>query len=148
MPSPETQSNDLTNTPSSPPGEGDEPVPLPERPAVPLDGSQSAYLGEADSNDFHESDREANPEKYRHSISDSSNAAFLGEADSDDAHEADREANPEAYRHRIEDVGVSGAHGEAGEGDENIPRGEKGRRFVWVGKMGEGEEAVGGVERK
>lgn len=96
----------------------------------PLDGTHSAYLGEADSNDAQEADRAAHPEKYEHEIADANYAAYLGEADSDDAYEADRAANPDKYRHRIEDAGASGQHGEAGEGDENIPRGGKGRRFV------------------
>lgn len=102
-------------------GEGDELIER-ERKLEALDASQSAYLGEGDSDDAHEADREINPEKYRHNIADASQAAYLGEADSDDAHEGDREVNPEKYRHRIDDAGASGMHGESGEGDEPLDR--------------------------
>ena len=101
-------------------GEGDEPIEWERKPHEAVDASQSAYLGEADSDDAHEADREVNPEKYRHHIEDTTNAAYLGEADSDDAHEVDREAYPDKYRHRIDDANVSGVHGESGEGDQLV----------------------------
>ena len=96
-------------------GEGDEPIERERKPHEPVDASQAAYLGEADSDDAHEADREVNPEKYRHRIDDASQAAYLGEADSDDAHEADREVNPGKYRHKTEDPSASGIHGQSGE---------------------------------
>jgi hypothetical protein len=103
-------------------GEGDEPIERERKPQEAIDATHSAYLGEADSYDAQDADREVNPEKYRHHIEDARNAAFLGEADSDDAHEADREVNPEKYKHRIDDPYVSGVHGESGEGDLPIER--------------------------
>lgn len=103
-------------------GEGDEPIERERQPVEAMDASQSAYLGEADSDDAHEADKELNPERYRHRIDDASNAAYLGESDSDDAHEVDREVNPETYSHKIEDPTLSGTHGESGEGDAHIER--------------------------
>ena len=116
-------------------------------------GRNSAFLGEADSDDHFEADVEINPETHRHRLEDvsasgihgqagegdepieserraqepldASQSAFLGESDSDDAHEADRELNPEKYRHRIDDPGASGMHGESGHDDEPF---EKERR--------------------
>ena len=95
------------------------------------DFKHAAFLGEADSNDGHESFRDAYAKPHealdatnsaylgegdsndsfeiqqdiegRKTVPlDAKNAAFLGEADSDDAFEMDLEANPEAHRHQID----------------------------------------------
>ena len=44
-----------------------------------MDASQSAYLGEADSDDGFESDVEVNPEKHRHKLEDVQGSGKHGE---------------------------------------------------------------------
>lgn len=44
------------------------------------DATNAAYLGEADSDDAHEADREVNPEKYRHRIDDPYVSGVHGES--------------------------------------------------------------------
>jgi len=111
------------------------------------DARHAAFLGEADSNDGHETWRDAyappdpaldaansaflgeadsddafEAQKDIHGVKleslDANQSAFLGEADSDDGFEADIEIHPEKHRHEIEDASVSGLHGQAGEGDQ------------------------------
>lgn len=109
-------------------------------------GRHAAFLGEADSNDAHDANREAYGEPApsldaKHSAYlgeadsddgfeaqrdvdgrkedpvDAGQSAFLGEADSDDGFEGRRAAHPEEGEHNIEDASSSGSHGESGEGD-------------------------------
>jgi len=78
----------------------------------------AAYLGEADSNDGHEANRDAYgapPPPL-----DAENSAYLGEADSDDGFESRRASHPEEGEHNIEDASTSGLHGQSGEGDATI----------------------------
>ncbi|KAJ9663133.1 hypothetical protein H2201_005804 [Coniosporium apollinis] len=61
-------------------------------PPEPLDSTKSAYLGEADSNDFVEAEDAVNPRKQE--ALDASVSAYLGEADSNNAVESERVINP------------------------------------------------------
>ena len=61
-------------------GEGDEPIERERKPQEAIDAAQAAYLGEADSDDAHEADREINPEKYRHRIDDAGTSGMHGES--------------------------------------------------------------------
>ncbi|KAJ9654844.1 hypothetical protein H2198_006200 [Neophaeococcomyces mojaviensis] len=109
----------------------------------------ASYLGEADSNDGHDTVREvygapAPPldaskaaflgesdsndafetrrdlEGRKLDPVDASTSSFLGEHDSDDGFEGRRVAYPEEGDHRIEDTSGSGIHGQIGEGDTFI----------------------------
>lgn len=109
----------------------------------------AAFLGEADSNDAHEANRDAfappapsldasnsaylgeadsdddfearrDAEDRPFDPVDVSQSAFLGEADSDDGFEGRRAAYPEEGDHGIIDASASGVHGQAGEGDGEI----------------------------
>lgn len=106
----------------------------------------AAFLGEADSNDAHEANRDAfgepvpaldatnsaylgeadgddafeahkDAEGRKHDPVDATHSAYLGEADSDDGFEGRRAAHPEEGDHNIQDASSSGSHGESGEGD-------------------------------
>jgi hypothetical protein len=114
-------------------------------PAEPIDASRSAFLGEADSDDGHESNRDihGNPEPAldasqsaflgesdsndafegereitgdTHEALDASQAAFLGEGDSNDAFEGEKEVQGD--KHEAFDPLISGFHGESGHHDE------------------------------
>ncbi|EON66438.1 hypothetical protein W97_05536 [Coniosporium apollinis CBS 100218] len=78
-----------------------------------LDSTKSAFLGEADSNDFVEAEDAVNPRKLE--ALDASASAYLGEADSNDAVEGDRVINPRDPE--PVDPTVSAFHGESGEQD-------------------------------
>jgi hypothetical protein len=113
-------------------------------PPDPVDASRSAFLGEADSDDGHETNREVdgNPlpeldasqsaflgesdsndafesekevEGDKVGPIDASRAAFLGEGDSNDAFEGDKEV--EGDKHEPLDPTISGFHGEGGHDD-------------------------------
>lgn len=109
----------------------------------------AAFLGEADSNDAHDANRDSfgapapsldasnsaylgeadsddgfevgrDAEGRRDEPVDASSSAYLGEADSDDGFEGRRAAYPEEGDHGITDASVSGDHGQSGEGDGEI----------------------------
>ena len=109
----------------------------------------ASFLGEADSNDGHEANRDAfHPpppaldarnsaylgegdgddgfEHYKNLEGrtlepiDASSSSYLGESDSDDGFEGRRAVYPEEGDHRIEDASVSGFAGQPGEGDGEI----------------------------
>ena len=75
----------------------------------------SAYLGEADSDDGFEANQAIHPSKLE--PVDAAQSAYLGEADSDDGHEAERIMDPERFKHHIGDASTSAYLGESDSDD-------------------------------